>query len=449
MSEALPPPPIDAEVDLTAFPFMPLNVRRLRDSRFAAISEGEAFRTGVLLWCAAWHQLPAGSLPDDDVELANLAGFGRAIGEWAKVREAALYGWRKHSDGRLYHQVIVEAAHEAWGRREEWQEQRRNDEDRKTRYRERLRELSAQLRTLGIPVPKNRSLEVLEQLLNDALRGRSGDDAGTPVHSGLNAGKDVPGALAGTTPGTQRGQGGDSVDARGFTGDSPGMANKGTGTGKGIDRDRDRTGIIQSSGDTTETDPTEANPRGEQGGGRVIHELELTEAENMAGFARVLAAYPKPPRWFNEQLAERNCRLLIERRAQTWDSLETRAKAFAEHVSTGGMSRERVYNPENFFEHEGPWTHDWQPVLSKAELARRAAAKADAEKLERLKASRAELGIADFRDPLPMETPGQYETSLKLEVQRRPTPSTEESARAASEARDAVKALVRAKAIQS
>ena len=27
-----------------------------------------AFRAGVLLWCAAWHQVPAGSLPDDDVE---------------------------------------------------------------------------------------------------------------------------------------------------------------------------------------------------------------------------------------------------------------------------------------------------------------------------------------------------------------------------------------------
>lgn len=111
---AVQPPPISGEVDLTDFPFMPLDVRQLRDSRFASLADGEAFRCGVLLWCAAWHQLPAGSLPDDDVELANLAGFGRAVKEWKRVRDGALYGWEKCSDGRLYHRVVVEAAKNAW-----------------------------------------------------------------------------------------------------------------------------------------------------------------------------------------------------------------------------------------------------------------------------------------------------------------------------------------------
>jgi hypothetical protein len=48
---------------------------------------GEAFRAGVLLWCAAWHQVPAASLPDNDTELANLAGYGRVVKEWRKVRD--------------------------------------------------------------------------------------------------------------------------------------------------------------------------------------------------------------------------------------------------------------------------------------------------------------------------------------------------------------------------
>ncbi len=110
----LPIPPIDADVDLTDFPFMALDVRRLRDSRFAATAGGAAFMAGLLLWCASWHQVPAASLPDDDVELASLAGFGKVVREWRKVRTGALYGWTLCSDGRLYHPTVAEKACEAW-----------------------------------------------------------------------------------------------------------------------------------------------------------------------------------------------------------------------------------------------------------------------------------------------------------------------------------------------
>lgn len=106
----LPTPLTPAECDLSDFQYMELDVRRLRDSKFAAAAEGEAFRAGILLWCAAWHQLPAASLPDDDVELANLAGYGRVLKEWKKVRASALHGFVKCSDGRLYHPVIAEKA---------------------------------------------------------------------------------------------------------------------------------------------------------------------------------------------------------------------------------------------------------------------------------------------------------------------------------------------------
>lgn len=97
---------------------MELDVRRLRDSEFAAASSGEAFRAGVLLWCAAWHQVPAASLPDNDTELANLAGFGRVVKEWKKVRAEALSGFVLCSDGRLYHAVIAEKAVSAFAAKE-------------------------------------------------------------------------------------------------------------------------------------------------------------------------------------------------------------------------------------------------------------------------------------------------------------------------------------------
>lgn len=116
----LPAPLTPADCDLTDFQYMELDVRRLRDSEFAAASDAEAFRAGLLLWCAAWHQVPAASLPDNDVELANLAGFGRVVKEWKKARAQALWGFVKCSDGRLYHPVIAEKALAAKVAKEEY-----------------------------------------------------------------------------------------------------------------------------------------------------------------------------------------------------------------------------------------------------------------------------------------------------------------------------------------
>ncbi|MGB3432407.1 DUF1376 domain-containing protein [Achromobacter sp.] len=109
-----PAPLTPPDCDLRDFAFMPLDVLRLRDSDLAVKADGEAFRCAVLLWCAAWHQVPAASLPDDDDVLAQLAGFGRVTKEWLRHRDGALRGWVKCGDGRLYHPVVAEKAVEAW-----------------------------------------------------------------------------------------------------------------------------------------------------------------------------------------------------------------------------------------------------------------------------------------------------------------------------------------------
>lgn len=116
----LPAPLTPPDCDLSDFQYMELDVRRLRDSKFAAGAKADGFRAGILLWCAAWHQIPAASLPDDDVELASLAGYGRVIKEWKKVRTEALHGFVKCSDGRLYHTVIAEKALAAFASKEKY-----------------------------------------------------------------------------------------------------------------------------------------------------------------------------------------------------------------------------------------------------------------------------------------------------------------------------------------
>ncbi|MCJ2131311.1 DUF1376 domain-containing protein, partial [Methylobacterium sp. E-045] len=103
-----------AHIDLRDFAFMPLEVGRLRDSSIVDEITGDEFRAAILLWCASWHQSPAGSLPKDPKQLSKFAGYGRVVAEWERVAEGALYGWVECSDGRLYHPVIAEKAIEAW-----------------------------------------------------------------------------------------------------------------------------------------------------------------------------------------------------------------------------------------------------------------------------------------------------------------------------------------------
>lgn len=109
--ETMPAPPISSDVDLTALDWMPLNVTKLFASDTYAIASGDEFRAAVTLWCRAWHQIPAGSLPNDEKALAGLSGAGS---KWKRLREVALRGFTLCSDGRLYHETICEEAERTW-----------------------------------------------------------------------------------------------------------------------------------------------------------------------------------------------------------------------------------------------------------------------------------------------------------------------------------------------
>jgi hypothetical protein len=99
-----------ADCDLRDFAFMPVDVRRLLASETWITGSGEARAAAMSLWLESWHQVPAGSLPDNDRMLAHLA----QCSGWKKVRDHVLRGWVKADDGRLYHPVVAEKALEAW-----------------------------------------------------------------------------------------------------------------------------------------------------------------------------------------------------------------------------------------------------------------------------------------------------------------------------------------------
>ncbi len=136
---ALPAPPVPAICDLRNFPDMPLEVDTLRDSDLRRRSSGDEFKAAVILWAACWHQVPSGSLPDDDIELADLAGIGTgkpALRAWLKVKVMALRGWYKASDGRLYHPVMSKKAVDKWEVKQAAKRKRDQDADRLRGWRE-------------------------------------------------------------------------------------------------------------------------------------------------------------------------------------------------------------------------------------------------------------------------------------------------------------------------
>lgn len=114
---------------LPGYEWMPLYTERLLSSRFVstAIFAGrrEDIGTALLLWSASMKQDPAGTLPDDDIELAQFARFGADVDAWREARAVALYGWRPvHIDDapegaapRLGHPMIAEIARDQFTRR--------------------------------------------------------------------------------------------------------------------------------------------------------------------------------------------------------------------------------------------------------------------------------------------------------------------------------------------
>jgi hypothetical protein len=118
MTEPLTPP----DCDLRDFPFMPLDSRRLLSSETWVLGTAEERVAALTLWLEAWHQVPAGSLPDNPKMLAHLSGAGA---RWAKVAPHAMRGWVKCSDGRLYHPVVCEKARDAWAKKEKHRERSR------------------------------------------------------------------------------------------------------------------------------------------------------------------------------------------------------------------------------------------------------------------------------------------------------------------------------------
>ncbi|MBX4952081.1 MULTISPECIES: DUF1376 domain-containing protein [Rhizobium] len=103
------------ELDVQCLPYMPLQIERLRRSKawLRCKRNPEIAFYLMNLWMRAWHEIPAGSIEDDDDVLADAAMCSPA--KWEELKDDILKGWDRR-DGRVWHSTVIELATEAVGK---------------------------------------------------------------------------------------------------------------------------------------------------------------------------------------------------------------------------------------------------------------------------------------------------------------------------------------------
>ena len=129
----LPDPLVPAEVDCTDLDGFMLNVERLMASELVALSSHEVIGAALLLWCRAWKQTPAASLPNNE---KTISGFARMpLARFRKLRDEVMRGFVLCSDGRLYHRTLAVEAINAYERKVAFQRKREADAERLRKWR--------------------------------------------------------------------------------------------------------------------------------------------------------------------------------------------------------------------------------------------------------------------------------------------------------------------------
>lgn len=118
-AERAPEPLVPAACTMAGNDWYPLHFDRLRKSKWWRRASDLARARNVMLWGEAYKQQPAGSMPDDDDDLAEAAGFGMDVEAFISAKAEIMAPWVLCSDGRWYHPTVCEVVLEAWERASE------------------------------------------------------------------------------------------------------------------------------------------------------------------------------------------------------------------------------------------------------------------------------------------------------------------------------------------
>lgn len=105
--------PIIPSINLAGIDCMPIDVTRLlqSDSWLLAVDNPAISHALMTLWLKSWQQVPAASVPANDLLLAKYVGIPNEA--WEEIKGAVMSSWTLCDDGRYYHPVVAEKALEA------------------------------------------------------------------------------------------------------------------------------------------------------------------------------------------------------------------------------------------------------------------------------------------------------------------------------------------------
>jgi uncharacterized protein YdaU (DUF1376 family) len=133
MADELPEPLVGPHVDCSDLDSFMLNTERLMASELLALNGNEVLGAALLLWCRAWKQRPAASLPDDD--RVNAAFARLSLAKFRQMKEGVMRGFIKCSDGRLYHRVLAQEAIRSYAWKITAKQRRERDAERLRKWR--------------------------------------------------------------------------------------------------------------------------------------------------------------------------------------------------------------------------------------------------------------------------------------------------------------------------
>lgn len=110
----LPSPLVGSDVNLQKYTWIKLDIVALMNSDTWRKASKVPFAgyAAINLWMAAWHQVPAGSIPADQDWIKKKADVDEE--QWKIVKNIALRNFVKCTDGRLYHKTLCKMVNEVW-----------------------------------------------------------------------------------------------------------------------------------------------------------------------------------------------------------------------------------------------------------------------------------------------------------------------------------------------
>lgn len=122
----LPDPPYPPDTHVRGWKFQ-IDHERLLSSDTWALAQPDERPWLLMVWHTAWVQRPAGAFTDDRAVIAAKIGMPQKL--FSAHADVLLRGFVRHSDGRLYHPVIVAQVID-------WQERNRRERERVRAWRE-------------------------------------------------------------------------------------------------------------------------------------------------------------------------------------------------------------------------------------------------------------------------------------------------------------------------